>query len=40
MLWAAYYPAVLIVTHDLEEALRKFAALKYSILKSLWEENA
>jgi NitT/TauT family transport system ATP-binding protein len=73
-IWAAYHPTVLIVTHDVEEALlvahrvyvmtrapghikdcvtvpfghprgvdlvgtAEFAALKYSILKSLWEEN-
>jgi NitT/TauT family transport system ATP-binding protein len=74
-IWAAYHPTVLLVTHDVEEALlvahrvyvmtrapghikhcvtvpfahprgvdlvgtAEFAALKYSILKSLWEENA
>jgi NitT/TauT family transport system ATP-binding protein len=74
-IWAAYHPTVLIVTHDVEEALllahrvyvmtrapghikscvsvpfghprgvdlvgtAEFAALKYSIVKSLWEENA
>jgi NitT/TauT family transport system ATP-binding protein len=73
-IWAAYHPTVLLVTHDVEEALlvahrvyvmtrapghikacvtvpfshprgidlvgtAEFAALKYSILKSLWEEN-
>jgi NitT/TauT family transport system ATP-binding protein len=73
-IWAAYHPTVLIVTHDVEEALvvahrvyvmtrapghikdcvtvpfghprgvdlvgtAEFAALKYSVLKSLWEEN-
>ena len=73
-IWAAYHPTVLMVTHDVEEALlvahrvyvmtrapghikscvsvpfghsrgvdlvgtAEFAALKYSILKSLWEEN-
>src|SRR5688572_19324194 len=73
-IWATYHPTVLIVTHDVEEALlvahrvyvmtrapgqikscvsvpfghprgvdlvgtAEFAALKYSILKSLWEEN-
>ena len=74
-IWTAYHPTVLMVTHDVEEALlvahrvyvmtrapghikgcitvpfghprgvdlvgtAEFAALKYSILKSLWEENA
>ena len=74
-IWAAYHPTVLMVTHDVEEALlvahrvyvmtrapghikarvtvpfghprgvdlvgtAEFAALKYSIVKSLWEENA
>ena len=74
-IWSAYHPTVLIVTHDVEEALlvahrvyvmtrppghikdcvtvpfghprgvdlvgtAEFAALKYSVLKSLWEENA
>jgi NitT/TauT family transport system ATP-binding protein len=74
-IWTTYHPTVLMVTHDVEEALlvahrvyvmtrapghikgrvtvpfghprgvdlvgtAEFAALKYSILKSLWEENA
>jgi NitT/TauT family transport system ATP-binding protein len=74
-IWTAYHPTVLIVTHDVEEALlvahrvyvmtrapgrikdcltvpfghpravdlvgtAEFAALKYSVVKSLWEENA
>jgi NitT/TauT family transport system ATP-binding protein len=74
-IWTAYHPTVLMVTHDVEEALlvshrvyvmtrapgrvkacvgvpfnhprgvdlvgtAEFAALKYSLLKSLWEEHA
>jgi NitT/TauT family transport system ATP-binding protein len=74
-IWTTYHPTVLMVTHDVEEALlvahrvyvmtrapghikgcvtvpfghprgvdlvgtAEFAALKYSVLKSLWEENA